>query len=95
MDSIEMDKKRLTAEMAFKDSSTVIRIRKRLPDFLQSVKLKYFTGLKLDGVPELWTNQSLRLESVDVATRLGASLILFFLFGLYCAKRSRPVCLVD
>lgn len=42
MGSIEMDKERLTAEMAFKDSSSaVIRIRRRLPDFLQSVKLKY------------------------------------------------------
>ncbi|XP_059651180.1 3-ketoacyl-CoA synthase 1 [Cornus florida] len=41
-DSIEMDKERLTAEMAFKDSSSVvIKIRQRLPDFLQSVKLKY------------------------------------------------------
>ncbi|WCJ22492.1 3-ketoacyl-CoA synthase 1 [Euphorbia peplus] len=40
--SIDMEKERLTAEMAFKDStSAVIRIRRRLPDFLQSVKLKY------------------------------------------------------
>ncbi|KAF2618785.1 hypothetical protein F2Q68_00042879 [Brassica cretica] len=37
-----MDQERLTAEMAFKDSSSaVIRIRRRLPDFLTSVKLKY------------------------------------------------------
>ncbi|KAF8379932.1 hypothetical protein HHK36_027397 [Tetracentron sinense] len=42
MGSIEMDKERLTAEMAFKDSSSVvIKIRRKLPDFLQSVKLKY------------------------------------------------------
>ncbi|KAF6153716.1 hypothetical protein GIB67_000949 [Kingdonia uniflora] len=42
MDSIEMDNERLTAEMAFKDSSSVvIKIRRSLPDFLQSVKLKY------------------------------------------------------
>ncbi|XP_014499087.1 3-ketoacyl-CoA synthase 1 [Vigna radiata var. radiata] len=41
-DSIDMDRERLTAEMDFKDSSSaVIRIRRRLPDFLQSVKLKY------------------------------------------------------
>ncbi|VFQ95711.1 unnamed protein product [Cuscuta campestris] len=41
-ESIEMEKERLTAEMDFKDSSSVvIRIRRRLPDFLQSVKLKY------------------------------------------------------
>ncbi|KAJ8748537.1 hypothetical protein K2173_003438 [Erythroxylum novogranatense] len=40
--SIDMDEERLTAEMAFKDaSSAVIKIRRRLPDFLQSVKLKY------------------------------------------------------
>lgn len=37
-----MDKERLTAEVAMKDSSSVvIKIRQRLPDFLQSVKLKY------------------------------------------------------
>ncbi|KAK8650608.1 hypothetical protein V6N13_140240 [Hibiscus sabdariffa] len=37
-----MDKERLTAEMAFKDSSSAtIKIRQALPDFLQSVKLKY------------------------------------------------------
>ncbi|KAI8026936.1 3-ketoacyl-CoA synthase 1 [Camellia lanceoleosa] len=42
MGSIDMDKERLTAEMAFKDSSSVvIKIHQRLPDFLQSVKLKY------------------------------------------------------
>lgn len=42
MERIEMDKERLTAEMAFKDgSSAVIKIRRGLPDFLQSVKLKY------------------------------------------------------
>ncbi|KAG7020707.1 3-ketoacyl-CoA synthase 1, partial [Cucurbita argyrosperma subsp. argyrosperma] len=37
-----MDAERLTAEMELKDSSSIIiRIRQRLPDFLQSVKLKY------------------------------------------------------
>ncbi|KAF9687974.1 hypothetical protein SADUNF_Sadunf02G0149000 [Salix dunnii] len=41
MHSVEMEKERLTAEMAFKDSSIVIKIRQHLPDFLQSVKLKY------------------------------------------------------
>ncbi|GAB4844652.1 inositol polyphosphate kinase kcs1 [Ancistrocladus abbreviatus] len=40
--TIEMDNERLTAEMAFTDeASVVIKIRRRLPDFLQSVKLKY------------------------------------------------------
>ncbi|GMH00378.1 hypothetical protein Nepgr_002217 [Nepenthes gracilis] len=39
---VEVDKERLTAEMAFTDEdSVVIKIRRRLPDFLQSVKLKY------------------------------------------------------
>lgn len=124
--SIDMDKERLTAEMAFKDSSSaVIRIRQRLPDFLQSVKLKYvklgygyscnpativmtllflpvlfslvtqLTGLELDRVSELWTNQALRLESIDAATRLSGFALLLFLFGLYWAKRSTPVYLVD
>ncbi|KAL3572179.1 hypothetical protein D5086_026083 [Populus alba] len=41
MDCVEMDKERLTAEMALKNSSAVIKIRQRLPDFLQSVRLKY------------------------------------------------------
>ncbi|KAJ4950801.1 hypothetical protein NE237_027633 [Protea cynaroides] len=43
MGIIEMDKERLTAEMDFKgdSSSIVIKIRRNLPDFLQSVKLKY------------------------------------------------------
>ncbi|KAG9445170.1 hypothetical protein H6P81_016510 [Aristolochia fimbriata] len=44
MENIDMDKERLTAEMAFRDddtSSVVIKIRRKLPDFLQSVKLKY------------------------------------------------------
>ncbi|XP_010918296.1 3-ketoacyl-CoA synthase 1 [Elaeis guineensis] len=36
-----MDREQLTAEMDFNDSSIVIKIRRRLPDFLQSVKLKY------------------------------------------------------
>ncbi|GLT79822.1 hypothetical protein SLA2020_512960 [Shorea laevis] len=123
---IEMEKERLTAEMAFNDStSAVIKIRRQLPDFLQSVKLKYvklgygyscnpatlimlalilplfvftvvqITGLKLDRVSELWTNQKLQLESIDAATRMVAAVTLCFLFALYLAKRSRPVYLVD
>ncbi|GER57840.1 3-ketoacyl-CoA synthase [Striga asiatica] len=41
--SIEMDSERLLAEVAISEdsSSGVIKIRRRLPDFLQSVKLKY------------------------------------------------------
>lgn len=42
MASIEMENERLMAEMAFKDeASVVIKIRRKLPDYLQSVKLKY------------------------------------------------------
>lgn len=40
--TVDMEKERLTAELAIKDStSVVIKIRRKLPDFLQSVKLKY------------------------------------------------------
>ncbi|CAA0827178.1 3-ketoacyl-CoA synthase 1 [Striga hermonthica] len=41
--SIEMERERLLAEVAISEdsSSVVIKIRRRLPDFLQSVKLKY------------------------------------------------------
>ena len=124
--SINMDKERLTAEMAFKDSSSaVIKIRQRLPDFLQSVKLKYvrlgygytvnaatiilfllilplfvsvliqLTGLELEWITELWTNQAVRIERIDAATRLAGSGVILFFFGLYWGKRSRPVYLVD
>ncbi|KAF7826240.1 3-ketoacyl-CoA synthase 1 [Senna tora] len=116
--SIDMDKERLTAEMDFKDSSSaVIRIRRRLPDFLQSVKLKYvklgygyscnaatilivlplFLSLlgfiQLDHLSsQLWSDKTLHLSSL---THLAGSALLLFLFGLYWAKRSRPVYLVD
>ncbi|KAL4339798.1 hypothetical protein GQ457_08G022200 [Hibiscus cannabinus] len=116
-----MDKERLTAEIAFKDSSSAtVKIQQTLPDFLQSVKLKYvklglgcgysstpatllilpfiivtlvqFYGLKLDWIYELWTNQTLRIDS---ATGLAATLTLFFLFAFYFSNRSTPVYLVD
>ncbi|CAK9143638.1 unnamed protein product [Ilex paraguariensis] len=123
MGSIEMDKERLTAEMAFKDSSSVvIKIRTSLPDFLQSVKLKYvklgygyscnpatvlmflvvlplsiailiqLTGLRFDRVSDIWTSQTV---SLDTATTLTGSMVLMFLLGLYWAKSPRPVYLVD
>ncbi|KAJ1379861.1 Very-long-chain 3-ketoacyl-CoA synthase [Sesbania bispinosa] len=61
-DSKDMDKERLTTEMNFKDSSSaVIKIRRRLPDFLQSVKLKY---VKL-GL--YWTKRSTPVYMVDFA----------------------------
>ena len=124
--SIEMDKERLTAEMDFKDSSSaVIKIRQRLPDFLQSVKLKYvklgygyscnpatifmfllivpllvsigfqLTGLDLDRVSELWRTRAVWFDDVNAATRLAGSAFFVILLGLYWAKRSRPVYLVD
>lgn len=122
--SIDMDKERLTAEMDFKDSSSaVIKIRRRLPDFLQSVKLKYvklgygyscnaatillfalivpvflslavqLTGLslRLDRLSHLWPNRTVQLDTNTVAV----SGVLLFLLGLYWAKRSPPVYLVD
>lgn len=122
MDSIDMDKERLTAEMDFKDStSAVIKIRRRLPDFLQTVKLKYvklgygytcnaatvliftfifplilflllqLTDLKLIHLSELWSDHTVHLDT-DTVT---GSAVLLFLFGLYWAKRSAPVYLVD
>ncbi|XP_050238787.1 3-ketoacyl-CoA synthase 1 [Mercurialis annua] len=126
MDRIEMDKERLTAEMAFKDSSSaVIKIRRRLPDFLQSVKLKYvklgygyscnpattlllliilplaistlvqITGLELDRVYQIWKTKSVQLHEIDAATRLAGSALLLVLLGVYWAKRSSPIYLVD
>ncbi|KAI9090369.1 hypothetical protein K1719_028704 [Acacia pycnantha] len=124
--NVEMDRERLTAEMDFKDStSIVIKIRRRLPDFLQSVKLKYvklgygyscnaatvvkvafflplflslllqLTGLRLDGLSLLWSTRTVQLDNFDALTRLAASTVLLFLFGIYWATRSRPVYLVD
>lgn len=121
-----MEEERLTAEMAFKDSSSaVVKIRQRLPDFLQSVKLKYvrlgygyscnptsflillvilplslsllfqLTGLELDRVYELLTSRTAWFYSLTAAPRVACSSLLLFLFGLYWAKRSRPVYLVD
>lgn len=110
-----MDKERLTAEMNIKDlSSAVIKIWRRLSDFLQSVKLKYvnlgygyscnvstilifalilpllvqLTGLKLHHPSHLWTIQ------LDTET-ITSSATLLVLFGLYWAKRSTPVYMVD
>ncbi|CAN1157065.1 3-ketoacyl-CoA synthase 1 [Linum perenne] len=124
--SIEMNEESLTAEMAFRDStSVVIKIRQRLPDFLKSVKLKYvklgygytcnlatvflfivivplffatlvqFIGLDLDRFRQVWSAQTLQLQNVDEATTLVGSAVLLFLLGLYWAKRSRPIYLVD
>ncbi|KAK6919916.1 FAE1/Type III polyketide synthase-like protein [Dillenia turbinata] len=126
MASIEMEQERLMAEMDFKDSSSVvIKIRRRLPDFLQSVKLKYvklgygyscnianilmflvvfvvlaattirFTGLKLDRLYDLWSDQTVRLNYVDAATGLTGLAVLLTVLTIYWAKQPRPVYLVD
>lgn len=64
-----MDREQLTAEMAFKDSSIVIKIRRRLPDFLESVKLKYVKlGFRYTNPPAfLWVP----LLALAVASVLG------------------------
>ncbi|XP_057981512.1 3-ketoacyl-CoA synthase 1-like [Malania oleifera] len=123
MARIDMGEERLTAEMAFKDSSSVvIKIKQRLPDFLQSVKLKYvklgygyscnpatiltflvvlplfvatvvqLSGLRLARVYELWMSRGIPL---DAATGITGLAVLLILVGVYLARRSRPVYLVD
>ncbi|RYR02763.1 hypothetical protein Ahy_B06g081586 isoform A [Arachis hypogaea] len=94
-----MDKERLTAEMDFRDSSSaVIRIRRRLPDFLQSVKLKYVKlgyGYSCNPATLLIFALILPLLLSLALTRLAFSAALLFLFGLYYATRPPPVYLVD
>ncbi|CAN0889423.1 3-ketoacyl-CoA synthase 1 [Linum grandiflorum] len=88
--------------MAFRDAtSAVIKIRQTLPDFLKSVKLKYVRlgyGYTCNAatlilfaifVPLFFTTL------VQFAATLAGSAILLFLLGLYWAKRSRPIYLVD
>ncbi|XP_077248443.1 3-ketoacyl-CoA synthase 1 [Tasmannia lanceolata] len=72
MGSIEMDKERLTAEMAFTDSSSVvIKIRRRLPDFLQSVKLKYVKlGYRYTSNHAVYVNVVALALFIAVAVRL-------------------------
>ncbi|CAN0884859.1 3-ketoacyl-CoA synthase 1 [Linum grandiflorum] len=87
--------------MAFKDStSAVIKIRQRLPDFLQSVKLKYVKlgyGYSCNPATVLLflIILPLFLQDIDEATTLAGSAVLLFFLGLYWAKRSRPIYLVD
>nr|KYP71985.1 3-ketoacyl-CoA synthase 1 [Cajanus cajan] len=99
--SIDMEKERLTAEMNFKDSSSaVIRIRRRMPDFLQSVKLKYVkqglgyayscnagTGIAI----AMLAMSSVSLSGVKVWVAVAGALLL----GLYQWKRSPSVYMVD
>ncbi|KAJ4787262.1 3-ketoacyl-CoA synthase [Rhynchospora pubera] len=73
-----MDQERLTAEMAFKDSSSVvIKIRQRLPDFLQSVNLKYVKlGLRYTTNPTLYILLPLFLIAASVFLRIDLILIM-------------------
>ncbi|KAK7338123.1 hypothetical protein VNO77_18723 [Canavalia gladiata] len=110
--SIDMDKERLTAEMDFKDSSSaVIKIRRRLPDFLQSVKLKYVKlgyGYSCNAativmiaisIPLLLSLTGLKLHHLSQlqldTETLGGSMVLLFLLGLYWARKPPTVYLVD
>ncbi|ONK72655.1 uncharacterized protein A4U43_C04F21650 [Asparagus officinalis] len=106
-----MDRERLTAEMAFKDTSIVIKIRRRLPDFLQSVKLKYVKlGFRYTRLPSVYlllpllavaAALALRIETkvtvpaVDFVTALSTSAVTVFILTAYYFKRPRPVYLVD
>lgn len=108
MEPIDMNEERLLAEVDFKDSSPiVIKIRRKLPDFLHSVKLKYVklgygysrnpatVLLFLAVVPLLvqaWTSRTLLL---DTATILLGAAALTLPLGIYWAKRPRPIYLVD
>ncbi|CAA7403471.1 unnamed protein product [Spirodela intermedia] len=67
--------------MDFKDSSIVIKIRRRLPDFLQSVKLKYvrlgYRYASLAPLPLLLSAVALLLVAAAAATRWSAPLLHF------------------
>ncbi|CAD5174888.1 unnamed protein product [Musa acuminata subsp. malaccensis] len=66
-----MDRERLTAEMAFRDSSIVIKIHRRLPDFLHSVNLKYVKlGLGYTSIPTSYLLVSLLVSAVAATLRL-------------------------
>ncbi|XP_057778561.1 3-ketoacyl-CoA synthase 1 [Salvia miltiorrhiza] len=105
MESIDVNEERLLAEVDFKDSSSVvIKIRRKLPDFLHSVKLKYVklgygyscnpaTALLFLAVVPLFLSAKTLL--LDTATVLVGSTALTLMVGVYWAKRPRPVYLVD
>ncbi|KAG6395283.1 hypothetical protein SASPL_145925 [Salvia splendens] len=108
MERIDMNEERLLAEVDFKDSSPiVIKIRRKLPDFLHSVKLKYVklgygylcnpatVLLFLAVVPLLVQAWSSRTLLLDTATILLAAAAVTLPLGIYWAKRPRPIYLVD
>nr|AAC34858.1 senescence-associated protein 15 [Hemerocallis hybrid cultivar] len=70
-----MDRERLTAEMAFRDSSIVIKIRRKLPDFLQSVKLKYVKlGYRSTTKPPFYLLLPLLLIAASLIFRIHTTL---------------------
>ncbi|XP_047947332.1 3-ketoacyl-CoA synthase 1-like [Salvia hispanica] len=110
MESIDMNEERLLAEVDFKDSSSVvIKIRRKLPDFLHSVKLKYvklgyhayscspasaaLLLLAAVAVSSLLSAKTTLL--LDTAAILLAAAALALPLGIYWARRPRPVYLVD
>ncbi|KAH7686751.1 Very-long-chain 3-oxoacyl-CoA synthase protein [Dioscorea alata] len=99
-----MDRERLTADLEFADdsSSIVIKIRRRLPDFLQSVKLKY-VKLGLSSItisatylvaPFLFLSAVSALR-LDLESALAAATVVVVLTTIYLLKRPRPVYLID
>ncbi|WOL05916.1 hypothetical protein Cni_G14647 [Canna indica] len=71
-----MDRERLTAEMAFKKDSIVIKIRRRLPDFLQSVNLKYVKlGLRYTTIPTAYLLAPLLVSALAATLRLDQVLL--------------------
>ncbi|CDY32443.1 BnaA09g51530D [Brassica napus] len=100
--SIEMDQERLTAEMAFKDSSSALGLHNSfnfttflflliiLP--LTGTVLVQLTGLTFETFSELWYNHAVQLDGV---TRLACLVSLCFVLIIYVTNRSKPVYLVD
>ncbi|RWW65060.1 hypothetical protein BHE74_00027671 [Ensete ventricosum] len=71
-----MDRERLTAEMAFRDSSIVIKIRRRFSDFLHSVNLKYVKrGLGYTSIPTSYLLVPLLVSAVAATLRLDRMLM--------------------
>ncbi|URE02892.1 3-ketoacyl-CoA synthase [Musa troglodytarum] len=71
-----MDRERLTAEMAFRDTSIVIKIRRRLPDFLQSINLKYVKlGLRYTTIPTAYLLVPLLFSALAATIRLDRILV--------------------
>ncbi|KAG6420323.1 hypothetical protein SASPL_116847 [Salvia splendens] len=103
MESIDMNEERLLAEVDFKDSSVVIKIRRKLPDFLHSVKLKYVklgyhayscslasAVLLILAAVAVSSLLLAKTTLLDTATILLAAAALAFPLGIYWTRRPRP-----